>query len=64
MFPAKSFIAEICKIHIRTLQFSKNNYDKSYDDLLNFSNDVYFHQRHFLAIKVCKSIMNINPELM
>ena len=32
--------------------------------MMTFEFDVYFHQSHFLAIKVCKSIMNINPELM
>ena len=39
---------------------------KSYHDLLNFSNDVSIHQKHllFLAIKVYKSVMNINPECM
>ena len=37
--------------------------DKSYHDLLNFSNDLSIHQRHlsFLAIDVYKSLMNMNP---
>ena len=66
MFAGKSSIAKICKIHFRTLQVFYNSYDKSNNDLLNFSNDVSIHQRHlrFLAIEVCKSLMNINPEFM
>ena len=63
VFADKSSIAKICKIHFRTLQIVYNNYDKSYHDLLNFSNDVSIHQKHlrFLAIEVYKPLMNINP---
>ena len=66
MFAGKSSIAKICKIHCRTLQIVYNNYDKSYHDLLKFSNDVSIHQRHlrFLTVEVYKSLMNINPEFM
>ena len=46
MFAGKSSIAKICKIHCRTLQIVYNNYDKSYHDLLKFSNDVSIHQKH------------------
>ena len=66
MFAGKPSIAKICKIHFQTLQIVYNNYDKSYHDLLNFSNDVSIHQKHlrFLATEVYKSLMNINPEFM
>ena len=66
MFAGKSSIAEICKIRFQTLKMVYNNYDKSYLDLLSFSNDVSIHQWHlqFLAIEVYKSLMNINPEFM
>ena len=66
MFAGKSSIAKICKIHFRTLQIVHNNYVKSYQDLLNFSNDISIHQKHLrlLAIEVYKSLMNINPEFM
>ena len=66
MIAGKSSIAKICKIHFRKILFVCNNYDKSYHDLLNLSNDVSIHQRHlrFLAIEVYKSYMNINPEFM
>ena len=65
MFAGKLSIAKICKIIFLTLQIY-NNYDESYHNLLNFSNDVSIHQRHlrFLAIEVYKSYMNINPEFM
>ena len=66
MFAGKLSIAKICKIHFRTLQIVYNNYDKSYHDLLNFSNNVSIHQKHlrFLTIGVYNSRMNINPEFM
>ena len=66
MFTGKSSIARICKIHFRALKVVYSNYDKSYHDLLNFSNDVSTNQRHlrFLAIEVYKSLMNIFPEFM
>ena len=53
-------------MHFGTLQIVYNNFDKSYHDLLNFSNEVSIHQRYlrFLATDVCKSLMNINPEFM
>ena len=61
MFPGKSSIAKICKIHFGTLQIVYNSYDESYHDLFNFNNDVSIHQKHlrFLEIEVCKSTMNI-----
>ena len=57
MFAGKSSVAKICKIHFRTLQFIYNNYDKSYYDLLNFSDDVTIYQGHlrFLAIELQKA---------
>ena len=66
IFAGKSSIAKMCKIHFWTLQIVYNNYDQSYHDLLNFSNDVSIHQKRlrFLAIEVYKSLMNINPEFM
>ena len=39
IFAGKLSIVKICKIHFRTLQVVYNSYDKSYHDLLNFSND-------------------------
>ena len=47
MFAGKSSVAKICKIHFRTLQIVYNNYDKSYHDLSNFSNDISIHQKHY-----------------
>ena len=53
-------------MHFRTLQIAYNIYDKSYQDLLNFSNDISIHRKHLrlLAIEVYKSLMNINLEFM
>ena len=66
MFAGKSSIAKICKIHFRTLQIVHNNYVKSYQELLNLSNDISIHQKHLrlLTIEVYKSLTNINPEFM
>ena len=61
MYAGKSSIGKICKTLFRTLQIVYNNYDKSYHELLNFSNDVCIHQKHFqfLAIEVYKSFISI-----
>ena len=66
MFSGKSSIVKACKIHFRTLQIVNNNYDKSYHDLLNFSNEASIHQKHlrFLAIEVYKLLLNIDPGFM
>ena len=66
MFAGKSSIAKICKIHFRTLEIAYNNYDKSYQDLSNFGNYIFIHQKHLrlLAIEVYKLLMNINPDFM
>ena len=62
MFAGKSSITKIYKMHFRTLQIVYNNYDKSYRDVLNFSNYFSIHQKHLrsLALEVNKSLMNIN----
>ena len=66
MFPGKSSIAKVFKVHFQTLQTVYNNYDKSYHDLLNFSNNVSIHQKHlrFLGVEVYKSLMIINPKFV
>ena len=59
-------IHKICKIHHRTLQVVYNDFNKSYDELLELNNDLSIHQRHlrYLAIEVFKSIMHLNPQFM
>ena len=59
-------IHKICKIHHRTLQVVYNDFNKSYDELLELNNDLSIHQRHlrYLAIEVFKSIMHSNPQFM
>ena len=63
MFAGKLSIGKMCKINFWILQAVYNNYDKSYHELLNFSNDVSIHQRllRLVAIEVYKSLMIMNP---
>ena len=64
MFAGKTLINKICKIHHRTLQV--DDFNKSYDELLELNKDLSIHQRHlrYLAIEVFKSIMHLNPQFM
>ena len=66
MFAGKTLINAIGKIHFRTLQVVYNDYNSSYEHLLQLNNDVSIHQRHlrFLALEVYKTIMHLNPEFM
>ena len=66
MFPNKSSINKISKIHFRTLQILHNAHDKLYEELLAVSNDISVNQKHLpiLAIKVYKSLMKTNPNFM
>ena len=63
MFAGKTLINKICKIHHRILQVVYDDFNKSYDKLLELNNDLSIHQRHlrYLAIEVFKSIMHLNP---
>ena len=66
MFPNKSSIYKILKIHKRTLQIVYDVYDESYENLLNRSDDISIHQKHlrYLAIEVCKSLTMLSPGFM
>ena len=66
MFAGKTLINKICKIHHRTLQVVYDDFNKSYDLLLELNNDLSIYQRHlhYLAIEVFKSIMDLNPQFM
>ena len=66
MFAGKPSINKICKIHHRTLQVIHNDYQKSYDELLEINKDVNINQKHLLilAVEVFKSIMHFNPEFI
>ena len=66
MFPGKTLINKKCKIHHRKLQVVCNEYNKSYEELLQLNNNVSVHQRHlhYLALEVFKSLMHLNPEFM
>ena len=66
MFAGKTLIHKICKIHHRTLQVVYDDFNKSYDKLLELNNDLSIHQGHprYLATEVFKSIMHLNPQFM
>ena len=66
MFAGKTSINKICKIHHRTLQVNHNDYQKSYDELLDINKDVNIHQKQLriLALEVFKSISHVNPEFV
>ena len=46
MFAGKTLINKICKIHHSTLQVVYDDFDKSYDELLELNRDLSIHQRH------------------
>ena len=48
MFAGKISITKICKIHRRTRQVIHNDYQKSYDELLDINNDVNIHQNTYV----------------
>ena len=66
MFAGKTAINKICKIQYRTLQVVYNDYNKSFEELLEVSNTTSIHQRHlkYLVTEVFKSTMHLNPEFM
>ena len=61
IFASKMAIKKTCKLHYRTLKVVYNEYDKSYEDLLEINKSASIHQRHlqFLAIEVYKSLMHL-----
>ena len=46
MFAGKTLINKICEIHHRTIQMVYNEYNKSYQELLQLNNIVSINQRH------------------
>ena len=66
MFAGKTLINKIWQIHHRTLHVVYNEYNKSYQELLQLNNIVSIHQRHLqnLALEVFKSLMHLNPKFM
>ena len=66
MFRSKNSMLKINKIHRRTLHVVYDNYNSTYEELLDSYNDISIHQKHLkhLAIKICKSLAKMNPEFM
>ena len=65
MFASKTAINKTLKIRYRTLQVVYSEYPKSYEELLQISKDISFHQKHLriLASEVSKSICNLIQSL-
>ena len=61
MFAGKTSINKMCKIHHRTLQVIHNDYQKSYDELLDIKKDVHIHPKHLriLALEVFKALRTL-----
>ena len=66
IFAGKTSINKIWKIYHKTLQVIHNDYQKSYDELLDINKDVNIHQKHLriLVLEVFKGIMHGIPEFM
>ena len=66
MFAGKTLINKIWKIHHKTLQLVYDEYNKSYEEILQLNNNVSIHLRHLksLALEVFKSFMHLNLEFM
>ena len=66
MFAGKTLINKIFKIHPRTLKVVYDDFNKSYDELIELNNDLSIHQRHlrYLPNEVFKLIMHLNPYFM
>ena len=63
---AEKTINKICKINHRTFQVIYNEYNKSYEELLQLNNNVFIHQRHlqYLILEIFKSLIHLNPEFL
>ena len=46
MFASKMVIKKICKLQYRTLKVVYNEYDKSYEELLEMNKSASIHQKH------------------
>ena len=66
MCTSKNAILKVNKIYGRTLCMVYDDYNSTYEELLASQNDISIHQKHLkhLAIEVCKSLTNLNPEFM
>ena len=63
---AEKTINKICKINHRTLQVIYNEYNKSYEELLQLNNNLSIHQRHlqYLILEIFKSLIHLNLEFL
>ena len=66
MFPGKTIILKVQKIHFRKLQVVYNTYEKSYNELLILNRDISIYKKHlhFLAMEIYRSVSNLNLHYM
>ena len=55
----KILINKICTIYHRTLQVVYNEYNKSYEDLLQLNNNVSLHQRHLQYLALNRNLRGL-----
>ena len=66
MFAGKTIINRIYKIDHRTLKVVYDDFNRSYDELLQLNNNLCIYQRHLydLATEMFKSIMHLNSRFL
>jgi len=66
MFHSRTLNNRINRLHKRALQIVFNNYESSYDELLNISGSFKIHERNIqtLAIELYKVVNNLAPKIM
>ena len=66
MFGRKTLINKISQSHHKTVQVVCDDFNKSYDELLELNNGLSIHLRNlrYLAIEAFKSIMHLNSQFM
>ena len=66
MFCNRKSMKKVNKIQERYLRLMANNYELSYEKLLDLTNEISSHQRclNFLMTEVCKCLNAISPDIM
>ena len=66
LFTSKNSMLKINKIHRRTLHVVYDDYNSTYEELFASYIGISIYQKHLknLAIEVCKSLTNLNPDFM
>ena len=66
MFSRRKSLNKIESLHKRALRFPRNNYETSYEQLLEKSekSNTNLHRIRFLYIEIYKTINSLNPDVM